>query len=249
MTTPRQLVKTYADLTIEEADRIVSTLDGYLTATRKERIEEALASRTRDVALVLEDVASEHNASAVLRTAEAFGVLEVHVVPRESEFKLSRKVSIGSHKWIDLKRHPSPTVAYDSLRDRGFSVWASDIHGDTVSLEEIPTDHKVALVFGNEHAGLTREAAEAADGLFKIPMTGFVESLNISVAAAICTYDLVARKRRAGTLSTLDPEDTARLRATWYTLSVRAAPQLLERAGVELPAMSAEPVRFATEEV
>lgn len=249
MSTPRQLAKRYADLTIEDAAKIVEALDGYLTDTRKQRIEEALASRTRDLAIVLEDVASEHNASAVLRTAEAFGVLEVHVVPREAEFKLSRKVSLGSHKWIDLIRHPSPTEAYDRLRARGFSVWASDIHGASVPLSEIPSDRKIALVFGNEHAGLTREAAEAADGRFKIPMTGFVESLNISVAAAIATYDLVQKKRAAGTFGGLDAEDAARLRATWYTLSVRAAPQLLERTGVDLPSMSTEPVRFATEEV
>ena len=179
MTTSKQLAKTYADLSEADVIRIVDALDEYLTPTRKARIEDALGTRTRDVALVLEDISSEHNASAVLRTAEAFGVLEVHVVPRDSDFKLSRKVSLGAHKWIDLRRHKSAAQAYGELAARGYEVWASDVHGDTVSLEEIPTDGKVALVFGNEHSGLTPEAVAAAHGRFKIPMTGFVESLNI----------------------------------------------------------------------
>lgn len=245
--TGKALARTFGDLSLEEADKIVTALEPYVSEARRTRIAEALATRTRDVTIVLEDVSSEHNASAVLRTAEALGVLEVHIVPRGSPFKLSRKVSLGTHKWLDLVRHESAADAYGKLKARGFSVWASDVHGEAVTLDELPNEGPIALVFGNEHAGLTREAVEAADGRFRIPMTGFVESLNISVAAAITTYTVLSRRRAASTVRGLAPDDMRRLRATWYALSVRAAPQILGRAGIELPRMAREEAEFADE--
>jgi tRNA (guanosine-2'-O-)-methyltransferase len=227
-------------LTPEQADQVVAHLTEYVSESRRERVEVALAARTRDVAVVLEDIFSEHNASAVLRTSEAFGVLEVHTVPRAVQFRLSRRVSLGSHRWVDLHRHPDADTAYAALRARGFRIWAADVHGDPRPLEEVPVDAPVALVFGNEHEGLTRQAVEAADGIFKVPMTGFVESLNISVAAAVSVYDVLARRRARGLLRGLEPAELRQLRAAWYAMSVRAAPGLLARAGLPCPVMVVE---------
>lgn len=227
-------------LTAEQADRVVEHLVGYLSESRRERVEIALAARTRDVVVVLEDIYNEHNASAVLRTSEAFGVLEVHTVPRTRQFRLSRKVSLGSHRWVDLRRHGSSETAYAALRERGYRIWAADVHGDPVPLSEVPADEPIALVFGNELEGLTRQAVEAADGIFKVPMTGFVESLNISVAAAVSVYDVLERRRALGRLQGLGPEELRQIRAAWYAMSVRAAPELLARAGLPCPVMVLE---------
>lgn len=234
----------YDALSLEQADRIVEVLSPYVSEARGDRIERALAARTRDLVVVLEDIHSDHNASAVLRSAEAFGLVEVHAVPRTSEFKLSRKVSLGTHKWLDLRRGARAAETYAGLAARGYQIWAADVHGDPVPLQQIPADRPVALVFGNEHEGLTREAVEAADGVFKIPMTGFVESLNISVAAAVAMHDQLERRRALGGPAPLGPDELRRIRAAWYALSVRAAPQLLGRADLPRPFMSLGPVRY-----
>lgn len=234
----------FDDLAPEEADRVVEALDPYVSDTRRERLDAALDARTRELVVVLEDIFSDHNASAVLRTAEAFGLIEVHTVPRTVQFRLSRKVSLGTHKWLDLRRGTDAASSYAALKARGYQIWAADVHGEPSDLQQIPSEQPVALVFGNEHAGLSREAVDAADGIFKIPMTGFVESLNISVAAAVSMHDQLERRRARGPLTPLSPLEMRQIRATWYSLSVRAAPQLLARAGLRWPFMSLEPVPY-----
>ena len=226
----------------EDADRVVETLRPYVSSARQARLEAALASRTQSVCLVLEDIHSEHNAAAVLRSADAFGLLEVHLIPTRLGFRLSRKVSLGSQKWLDVRRYNDPKHAYEILRDRGFEIWASAVRGDAVPLSEVPVDRPTALVFGNEHDGLSEEATVHADGRFHVPMTGFVESLNISVAAAVTTFDVTRRRREAGHWTSLPTAHARRLRAAWYVLSVRAAPQLLAQAGLPVPVMTSDPL-------
>lgn len=232
----------YDTVDLEAADRVVEVLRPYVSPDRQARLEASLESRTEDVNIVLEDIYSEHNAAAVLRSADAFGLLEAHIVPATLAFRVSRKVSIGAHKWLDVRHYPSPTAAYEALRARGFEVWASAIHGDAVPLAEVPVDRPTALVFGNEHAGLSKVATRAADGRFRVPMTGFVESLNISVAAAVSMFDVTRRRREAGRWSGLPAARVRRLRAAWYVLSVRAARQMLAQAGLPVPVMTPEPL-------
>lgn len=241
---PRPDKVRFDDLTLEQAARIVEVLRPYVSEARQARLEAALAARTRDVTVVLEDIHNEHNASAVLRSAEAFGLIEVHTVPRTVAFRLSRKVSLGTHKWLDLHRHADAPSGYAALRARGYQIWAADVHGEARRLQDLPTEGRIALVFGNEHEGLTGAAVEAADGVFKIPMPGFVESLNISVASAVAMHDVLERRRAAGTITPLSPEEVARIRATGFALSVRAAPQLLARADLPQPFMSTQAVRY-----
>ncbi|MEO1335373.1 MAG: RNA methyltransferase [Myxococcota bacterium] len=224
------------------AERVVDALRPYVSEARQQRIESALASRTQAVSVVLEDVHSEHNAAAVLRSADAMGLLEAHLIPRTTGFRVSRKVSIGAHKWLDVRAYPGPEQAYAALRARGVEVWASAIRGQNVPVAEIPIDRPTALVFGNEHEGLSSAAIDMADGRFHIPMTGFVESLNISVAAAITMYDVTRRRREAGQWIGLSEATTRRLRAAWYALSVRAASMILAQAGLPLPLMTPRPL-------
>ena len=228
---------------VETADRVVETLRPYVSTLRQSRLEQALASRTQDVCVVLEDIHSEHNAAAVLRSADAFGLLEAHLIPVTLGFRVSRKVSIGAHKWLDVRRYDDAENAYATLRARGFEVWASAIRGAAVPLSEVPIDRPTALVFGNEHAGLSEAAIDAADGRFHIPMTGFVESLNVSVAAAITMHDIARRRHAAGCWSSLGPDLVRQLRAAWYVMSVRAAPLMLAQAGLPMPVMTKAPLQ------
>lgn len=214
--------------------RALDVLGPFVTPERQKRIDDVLATKTRDVVLVLEDIYDEHNASAVLRTAESFGVLEVHAVEATCAFVVDAQTSMGSHKWIELTKHKATTTPYEALRARGYAIYASSIRGDAVNIEDVPIDRPIALVFGNEHEGLSKQAQEAAAGRFRVPMHGFVESLNVSVATAISMYDVLQRKRKSGRPLGLDPLDALRLRAAWFARSVRASKLILERAGVAL---------------
>ena len=223
------------DLSVDAADRIVALLAPFVSDRRRDRIEASLASRTRDIVVVLEDIHHDHNSSAVLRTAEAMGIFELHVVAGKSRFVVSDKISMGAHKWLHGRGYSTISDAYAHLRARGFEIWASHFHGEAEPIEDIPIDRTVALVFGNEHEGLSRQAIDEADHWFKVPMRGFVESLNISVAAAISMYDVRARRDRAGLLRGLSDEDVRRFRAAWYAMSVRAAELLLAQASLPFP--------------
>jgi tRNA (guanosine-2'-O-)-methyltransferase len=225
----------------ETLARIEGTLLPLLTDERIQRLDAALATRSRDVVLVLEDLLNEHNGAAVLRTAEAFGFFEVHVMePELGRFKVNQKISKGTQKWLQLHHHTTTAATFEALRARGYAVWVSTLHGQAVDVHEVPVDRPVALVFGNELTGVSAEAVARADGYFRIPMTGFVESFNISVAAAISLYDLSLRLKARGGPSPLAPEDRRRVRASWLARAAKSGPDVLARAGLPVPVLHAE---------
>lgn len=213
--------------------RVVEVLAPYISEQRRARIDAILDARTRDVVVVLEDVVNDHNGAAVVRTADAMALQEVHLIPNQAGFKVSRKVARGAHKWIDATAHPGVDAAFAHLRRRGYAVWVSSVHGDTIPVATIPRDRPVALVFGNERDGVSPSALAGADGRFHVPMHGFVESLNVSVAAALALAAVVEPRRADGRLAPLEPEDRAVLAARWYQRTVRASTELLARAGLE----------------
>lgn len=212
--------------------RIVQALAPYVSEARQARLRAVIEARSRSVTLVLEEVVNDHNGAAILRTADAFGLMEVHVIPGPAGFKVSRKVAQGSQKWLDAHRHESVDVCYDDLRERGFEIWASAVHGEARPLEQLPMDRPLALVFGNEHDGVSPEAIAAADGRFHVPMYGFVESLNVSVAAALSLAEVTRARRKGGHWTPLGEEEKEELLARWFTQSVRAAEPLLAREGL-----------------
>ncbi len=222
----------FSDLDDAILDRMIATLAPFVSEERKARIAATIAARTREVVLVLEDFYDDQNASAVLRTAEAFGVLEVHTIERTLPFEVNTKISSGAYKWLDLVHHKDAAPCYADLKARGYTIWASGIRGDTVPLEAIDVRPKIALVFGNEHQGLTEHAMGHADGRFKVPMHGFVESLNVSVAAGVSTYHVLQQKRALGTALHLSDREKKRLRAEWFARTVRASKALLAREGL-----------------
>jgi tRNA (guanosine-2'-O-)-methyltransferase len=125
-----------------------------------------------------------HNGAAVLRSADAFGLQRVHVVPRSDGFAVSGNVARGTQRWVDVLVHDGPASALHALREAGFTLVATHPQGELLpqALRGIP---KLALVLGNEHGGICTELAQGADQSVRVPMRGFVESLNVSVCAAI----------------------------------------------------------------
>lgn len=170
-------------------ERIITCLEPLLTEKRVRRMREVLSRRTDHVAFVFENMVDPHNLSAVLRSMDALSFQDAHLITPGERVELSRGVTIGAERWLSLHRHDSTASCMDVLKQAGYRVYASLVDaGRGVSLEEIDFSHRTALVFGNEHAGVSEEIVALADETFHIPMMGFVESLNLSVAAAVSGF-------------------------------------------------------------
>ncbi|MBK7863102.1 MAG: RNA methyltransferase [Archangiaceae bacterium] len=188
-----------------------------LLAPRLERIEQVLKGRTRRFTLVLDQLEDAFNMAAVLRTCEAYGVQDVHVIDNpNAAFKPNATVTQGCDKWLDLHRYRDFADCRAALHQAGFKVLASQVREGATPLEAIDFDHKVALVLGNERFGVRREVIDQSDGVFWIPMRGFSQSLNISATASACITR--ARLGRPGDLS---EAEIATLRERFQRLSVK----------------------------
>ena len=192
------------------------------------RIEEVLSRRTRDLILVLEGVHDPHNVAACLRTAEGLGLQEVHVIA-PGDYHPHKKVSQGADKWLDIHRHRTAEAAAAALRGRGYRLFAAALTPGACSIDDIDFTRKTAVVLGNEHEGVSDTLKVLCDGAFVIPMRGFTQSFNISVAAAVTVYHATrARAAALGPAGDLSLEDKDALRTRWVDLSVPRAALLKE---------------------
>lgn len=203
------------------AHAVIEALEPMLTPERKRRIEQVIAARSRSVLAVLDGLIDPHNISAVLRSADAFGVQEVHLIARNDPFLVSPRVSQGADRWVDVVRHASPRACVSALHERGHKVFVAAMDGE-LHPDALAREPKPAIVFGNEHAGVSAELRALADGTYAIPMHGFVQSLNVSVAAAITLF--AAMQGRPGDL---DPAARQELYARYCVLSVDRAEEII----------------------
>lgn len=203
------------------ASEVVRVLAPLVTEARLARMEAVVAQRTRSLVPVLEDLADPHNGAAVLRSADAFGCHEVHVIEHRHPFAVSHRVTRGTHRWLELVRHRSTASCLEHLGAQGYQVFVAAMDG-TLTPEDLAQVPKAAIVFGNEHRGASEAVRRAAAGTYAIPMVGFVESLNVSVSAALLLY--AATRGRSGDL---DPRDQQQWWARALYHSVRRAPDIL----------------------
>lgn len=171
------------------------------TSRRQERIESVLARRQPSLTVVLEDVHDPHNASAVLRSCDAVGVLDVHLVyvneePPQKSF--GRSTSASAAKWIRMHQHESIEQCYAVLREQGFTIAATALEPDSRDFYSLDLTQPTALVFGNEMRGVSEAAIAGSDMTVYIPMQGMVESLNISVSCAVTLYEAMRQRAAAG---------------------------------------------------
>ncbi|WP_138430019.1 TrmH family RNA methyltransferase [Fodinibius saliphilus] len=214
--------------------QLLNYLKEFITANRWEKINEVLNSRTRYLTVVLEDIYQPHNASAVLRSCDGFGVQDVHIIENKNDFDPNKGVTIGADKWISHYQYNKEGVnnterCFRSLKDHGYQIIATTPHHDDVTIDEVSLDKPTALLFGAELTGLSDYAMNEADGYAKIPMHGFSESFNISVGAALCLYDLSSRLRKGKQDWALTDEEKLDLQLDWVRKSVRAPKKLEER--------------------
>lgn len=190
------------------------------TTRRQERVRSVLERRQPDLTLILENVHDPHNVSAILRSCDAVGVLQVHVVysiesPPPGVF--ARQTSASAAKWVDVVRHDSMGACVTALREAGFQVLATALGQESRPLHEWDLTRKVALVVGNEMRGVSEEALALADGSIEIPMVGMVQSLNVSVASAVCLYEAFRQRLAAGAyeMPALSPAELTSMEEDW----------------------------------
>ena len=160
---------------------------------RLRRLNQALDNRIDSLTVVLEALYLRHNLSAVLRTAEAFGIQDVHLV--SSGRPVEHGVARGAEKWVSLYTHDSIETCLSQLKNQNFSIYVADLADNAFTPDSLPIESKTAIVFGSELAGVSSRAKSLSDGSVIVPMSGLTQSLNVSVAAACILSRLSVRRR------------------------------------------------------
>ena len=209
-------------------------MSDYLLPERKARIDEVVSRRTRTLVVVMEAFCDPQNVNAVLRTCDAFGVQEVHVVEGPMKgFDRNKKISQNADKWLDVTRWASTRECLASLAQRGFAIYVTWLGEGTVGLPELDFSGPVALVFGNESRGVSDDALALADARYAIPMRGFSQSLNVSVAAAVSLARAIDRREaQRGSHGDLPEAEARELRDRFYLLAVKQRSRIAKAEAV-----------------
>lgn len=190
-----------------------------MTPEREQRLKNVLDRRQQDLTVVLENVFDPHNISAVMRTCDAVGIQEMHVLNTRigPHKKWGAKSSSSAAKWLTVRQHPDATACFLELRKKYPLILTTHLSSSAISLYDIDFTKPLALVFGNEHDGVSEEIRDLADGNFVIPQVGMIRSLNISVACAVSLYEAFRQKQNARQFDhpKLDPDEYNRLWKNW----------------------------------
>ncbi len=174
-----------------------------ITPRRRARLEQVLSWRQKDLTLVLSNIHDPHNVSAIYRSADAFGVSEIHLYYTDTTFpSLGRKSSASARKWVDTVRHSDKEGLINTLHAKGCQILATSCSATAKPVGEYDLTRPTAIVMGNEHKGVPEELATAVDGELYIPMYGMIQSFNVSVAAAILLAEAARQRVLAGMYST-----------------------------------------------
>lgn len=190
----------------------------FKTDHRLKKIIAAVEARQHTLNVVLENIHDPHNVSAILRTCDAVGIPKVALLYNIEKFpKLNRDSSASATKWVERDKYTDVKECFGTLHAQGFKIYASAITEQSISLYDIDFTQKTAIVLGNEHRGVSKEAAEYADGVFLIPMHGMVQSLNVSVANAVILYEAQRQRLLKGMYnrSELNESDLNRIIDEW----------------------------------
>lgn len=215
-----RLLKVYMSYTIAGKKQAFEFFSQFITPERKTKIEQSAHSRTNYLTVVLEDIFQAHNSSAVLRSAECFGIQNVHIIEQRFNFTLADNVAKGAAQWLTINRYKqlgvnNTQVCFEKLKAENYIIAATTPHEKDLLIDQLPLDKKVALVFGTEQEGLSNYALKNADIFVKIPMYGFTESFNISVSAAICLYEFRQRLQNSAINWQLNEQERLDLMLQW----------------------------------
>jgi len=218
---------------LQEKKDLLTYLYRFISENKRNHFERLVKERTRYLTVVLEDIYQSHNASAVLRSCDVFGVQDVHIIENRYKYQVNPDVALGSAKWLSLHKYNNGEFntpeCIEKLRSEGYRIVATTPHKDEETIHGFHlAKGKVALLFGTEYEGLTDEAIGQADEYVMIPMHGFTESLNISVSAAIFLYQLTTELRNSGVPWHLNPGEELDIKLMWVKKVIKSA-DLLEK--------------------
>ena len=213
--------------------RLLHFLLSFLTDKRKATFEKVLEQRTRHLTVVLEDIYQKHNTSAIVRNCDVFGIQDIHIIENKYNSYVSNQVAKGAQKWIDFHEYNQQEYntkrCIDSLRDKGYQIIATTPHNNSCLLQDFDISKKSALVFGVEKAGVSDYIMKEADGYLKIPMVGFTESLNISVAAAIILQNTTTKLKNSTVKWQLTDDEKNEKRLDWCKKTINHVDEIIER--------------------
>lgn len=179
---------------------ILDQLLDHITENKRKLFQEIIEYRTNHVTVALENIFQPHNAAAVLRSCDCFGVQNVHVIENGNKYTPNKEIDMGSSKWISMNRYNqeenNTLNCINQLKSKGYKIVATTPHEKDCMIDELPLDQPVALLFGTELTGLSDIALEHSDAYVKLPMYGFTESYNISVSVALALFSVTERMRK-----------------------------------------------------
>ena len=211
---------------------LLTYLEGYVSENRKALFQKVLTERTKHFTIVLEDIYQQHNASAVVRSCEIFGIQDIYAIENRYLNKVSRHVAKGSQKWLDIHRYKNDgdntKHCIEDLKNKGYQIIGTTPHNDSCYLADFDITKKSAFVFGVEKEGISEYVKGIANGFLKIPMVGFTESLNISVAAAIILQDLTSRLRQSKINWQLTDHEKFTIYSSWIKKSIKNVDKIID---------------------
>lgn len=214
----------------EELAHRIAYIEEFMLPERAIVLRDVLALRTRWMTVCMENAFHPHNASALVRNCEAFGVQDLYAVEEIASFSPNTNVVKGTDKWVDIHSYPSTGELIADLRAKGYRIVATSPHAGDFTPETFDVSAApFALFFGTEHAGISPEVTAAADAFLRIPMCGFVESLNVSASAAILLYTLAGRLRGSGASWRFSRRETEEMLYRWMMATVRNSAKIMER--------------------
>jgi tRNA (guanosine-2'-O-)-methyltransferase len=205
----------------EENTYVLQRFQEILTPNKVALFNRISAQRTRHLSVVLEDIFQEHNASAVIRSCDCFGIQDLYAIEDKNKYVLQRNIAKGSGRWIDLHRFANKDTAsmdcLNHLREKGYKLVATSPHVNAYTPETLPIDNPVALIFGTERRGITESIIANADYHLTIPMYGFTESFNLSVSVAVILQTLRNRLEKETFPWKLSIDEQHALQIIWST--------------------------------
>lgn len=212
---------------------LTEKIGNHLNEKRKAAIEKVLYNRTRHFTVAIENIFHPHNVNAVLRSCECFGLQDLHVIDVQEKYKIQKRIAKGANKWTDIyyyEKGENPTLdCIQKLKADGYAIVGTSPHKSDVALENFDYTQKAAFFFGAEKEGISDTVIKHADYFVKIPIYGFTESFNVSVAVAIILHHLTLKLRLDNTINwQLSNDEIAQKTLEWYVKSARNGKKLLK---------------------
>lgn len=218
---------------VQDKRSLLEYLQNFMMEERAIRFDEILEYRTRHFTMIVEDVYQDRNASAILRSCDCFGIQDVSIIERENKYKIAREIAKGSEKWVNATIYDgyenNTRKCMSDLREKGYRIVGASPHMTENTLDKFDISRKAAIFMGGEKDGLSEDVMSKADEFLYIPIVGFTESFNISVAAAIILYEITAKLRNSEIDWRLRDEEKLEIKLNWTIETIASSEYLIRK--------------------